>query len=489
MLKSNLIEAIKTLTPKEMKEFGELVSSPFFNKNKNVIKLYEVIKKYYPELESEKLSKEHVFSKLFPGEAYKDNTMRLLMFYLYEVLEKFIAYERYRKNEFAYRVNLLAEFNERNLFKDFEKNYEETKKFLTDNPVRDEHFYMNSFNLANEYFSFLAKVHLDKYEKFLTKESVEDRFSSLTYTYLIRVLSFYCASLNTYHVLNIKFNNELFESILSTLKPDLFVNVPLIRIYYNAVMALLKPEEENFFYELKKLVLENESTISQGTLLDLYINLENYCTRKVREGHYEFVKESFELYRQELKNDLFKTNGFMSSAFYRSIVNVGCKLGEHEWLHDFIERYKSELRFEERDSMYNFNMAILETDERKFEEALKYLSKVKTDELYLKMDVRMLQCRLYYELGWDDTLNSLLDAFKRTLANNKLMPEFRKLHYSNFLKFLAKINNMKHKADELDLDILSKQIEKEDNFYHKQWLLVKIKELEKDYEYKGHVTV
>ena len=36
MLKSNLIDALRTFTPKEMKELGEFVASPFFNKNKNV---------------------------------------------------------------------------------------------------------------------------------------------------------------------------------------------------------------------------------------------------------------------------------------------------------------------------------------------------------------------------------------------------------------------------------------------------------------------
>jgi len=281
-------------------------------------------------------------------------------------------------------------------------------------------------------------------------------------------------------VLNIKFNTEIFENILSSLKPELFEDVPLIRIYYSAVMALLKPDEEKYYFECKKLVLQNQKTISHNTLIDLYINMENYCTRKVRNGNFNFILESFEIYKHELHNDLYKNQGFMSSAFYRSIVNVGCKLQEYKWIREFIEKYKEELRFDERECMYFFNMAILETDEKNFETALTHLSKVKTDELYLKMDIRMLQCRLYYELGWDDSLNSLLDAFKRTLANNKLMPDNRKLHYSNFLKYLGKTNNLRNKADELDLDLLAKQIKLEENFYHKHWLLAKLEGIEKE---------
>src|ERR1700674_5401958 len=99
MLKSNLIEAFRTFTPKEMKEFGEFVNSPYFNKNKNVKKLFDVIKKYYPSLNSDKLNKESVFAKIYTGERYKDSTMRLLMFYLYEVVEKFLAHNSIANNE------------------------------------------------------------------------------------------------------------------------------------------------------------------------------------------------------------------------------------------------------------------------------------------------------------------------------------------------------------------------------------------------------
>ena len=100
MIKSSLIEAFKTFSPKEIKEFAEFVSSPFFNKNINVIKLFELIRKNYPEFESAKIEKEKIFSKLFPGKPYKDSTLRLLMYYLYELVEKFLAYNRFNNDKF-----------------------------------------------------------------------------------------------------------------------------------------------------------------------------------------------------------------------------------------------------------------------------------------------------------------------------------------------------------------------------------------------------
>ena len=481
MLKSNLIEAMKTLSPKEMKEFGEFVSSPFFNKNKNVIRLFEIIKKYYPELESEKLSKENVYGKLFPGEAYKDSSIRLLMFYLYELVEKFLAYIKYTKSEVDYKINLLNEFNDRNLLKDFDKMYDEVKEQIDSSITRDEKFYLDNFNLAGIYFNYLTKVHSEKYDKYMTKDNIETQFHYLTYNYLITVLKSYAAVLNTQHLLKSEFKIELFENVLKNFDPALFAEAPLVGIYYQVIMMILKPEDEKHYYDLKKLVLENEEIIGLSTLSDLFINLENYGTRRVRGGDNDFMKENYDIYKLELEKGVYKSGGYMSTAFYRSIVSVGCRLKDFDWLMDFINRYKDEIKPELQDSIYNFCRATIEMELRNFERSLEYLSKVKTDEVYLKMDVRMLQCRIYYELNWDDSLNSLLDAFRRTLANNKLLPEFRKVLFANFLKFLGKLNNIRHKADELDLEILRKNVVTEDSFMNKVWILEKIDELEKEF--------
>jgi len=49
MKNSQLIKLLKTFSLKEIKKFGELISSPYFNTNRNVIKLYEIIRTAYPD--------------------------------------------------------------------------------------------------------------------------------------------------------------------------------------------------------------------------------------------------------------------------------------------------------------------------------------------------------------------------------------------------------------------------------------------------------
>ncbi|MBK9332694.1 MAG: hypothetical protein IPM96_09925 [Ignavibacteria bacterium] len=58
MLKSSLLEIIRTFTKQELIKFEDFVRSPYFNKKENVINLFLEIKKYSPDYENENLKKE-----------------------------------------------------------------------------------------------------------------------------------------------------------------------------------------------------------------------------------------------------------------------------------------------------------------------------------------------------------------------------------------------------------------------------------------------
>lgn len=477
MHNSNLIESFKTFSPQEIKEFSEFVTSPFFNKNINVIKLFEIIRKNYPDLDSPKLEKETVYKKIFPGKPYKDSTIRLLMFYLYEVVEKFLAYGHFAKNNITYTESLLRELNIRGLHKEFEKNIEKINKEIEDIPFKDENFYMYRFIFRHEYLNYASNFMDGKYEKLIGKDDIEFVANNLTYYYLIRILKFYSIALNIMLLYNIKIETSIFENITQNFNPDAFKDVPMIGIYFNAIMILLKPEEEEYYYKLKKLVFENEASLENTTLSDLFINLENYCHRKGRAGENKFYKEALEIYKAEINNGGCFVNGIMPYPLYNSYVVTACYLKEFDDAAEFIEKYKETLGRENRDGYFNYSMAFLENSKGNYEKALEYLSKVKMDELYMKMDVRVLQSKIYYELQWHMPLQSLMDTFKKTVQNNKLMPEFRKTYYLQYIRYLNQLNNLKQKSDMNKVEEMKYQLEADEFFPNKQWIIEKTKEI------------
>src|SRR5581483_11614366 len=91
---SDIIELLKTFSAKEMKRFGELVQSPFFNKNKNVIALFDYLEKFHPNFPEKKIVKEKIYTKICKGEKYNDGRMRFFMAELKRLAEEYLVYAR-----------------------------------------------------------------------------------------------------------------------------------------------------------------------------------------------------------------------------------------------------------------------------------------------------------------------------------------------------------------------------------------------------------
>lgn len=470
MKRSSLIEAFKTFTPKEIKEFAEFVESPFFNKNVNVIKLFDIIKKNYPDFEESKIEKEKVFSRLFPGKPFKDSTLRLLMFYLYELIEKFLAYSRFNSDKFKTRDTLLKELYDRKLFKDFEKIIDEASTELEGFAVRDSYYYENRFLFAEHKLTYLAEIYMGKYEKYLTKDNIQLFSDNITNYYLISVLKYYAITLNTMYLYNVKVDTVIFENILKNFNPEHFTSAPLIVIYYRIIMLFIEPENTGNFTKLKELVIKHENEIGNN-LGDLYINLENYCVRMLRNGHQEFLGESFDIYNLELKKKSYINHGYMPNSFFSSMVVTASKLKKFEWLRNFINDYKDEIHEDSRVAYYYYGLAYLENEEGNYEKALEALAKSKPEEVYLKMDLRILQTRIYYGLKWTLPLQSLLDTFKKTVQNNRFMTDMRKNQYLKFIKYTNQLNNIRYKEDKAASSELVFELEKDEYFAYKLWIV------------------
>ena len=66
------IQLLQFLGKKERKQFRLYLESPFFNKRKSILQLFDFIEKYSPTYENKKLTKENAFHFIFPEKKYKE---------------------------------------------------------------------------------------------------------------------------------------------------------------------------------------------------------------------------------------------------------------------------------------------------------------------------------------------------------------------------------------------------------------------------------
>ena len=477
MKNSQLIKLLKTFNPKEIIKFSEFITSPFFNKNKNVIKLYNAIRNAYPDFEQEKFTKENLFSSIFPGRKYNDNTLRLLIHYLYESAKEFITHTRLRKETFTYTEVLLNDLLDRKLYDESEKTLNKVSLELENLDFKDAEYFKFKFIMEYEKLYYFQLIHQGRHEKYFTKSNIETPFKNLTDYFFIKVLTFYSIVLNTKILYKIDIDTILFEKLFSIFDYESFSASPIIQIYYNIIM-LHTTNEEKYFYTIKDLVLKHEESLLPSRLFDVYINLENYCRRKIRVGEKHFQREFFEVLKLDLEKKIYKLEPYMSQNFYKNVLQNAVELKEFDWADNFIESYKKELHSDYREAVYCYCKAYIEAEKNNFQKSLDYLSTLKTDELYLKIDVKLLQARLYYELNWYDVLNSSIDSMRHFLKSNKFIAENRRTQYSSFIKFLTALNNARLKNDEFKIKELKENIEKAEDLQWKDWFIKKVEELE-----------
>ena len=128
--KEGATKKIIFLSEEELQQFSDFLRSPFHNKNKNVIQLFEIIKKHYPFFKSDKIVKEKIFKKLFPGRKYNDVVMRILISDLIKLSEEYLSCLSFFKKTLEEKKHLLYELRERKLDTLYNKNFRLAESIL-----------------------------------------------------------------------------------------------------------------------------------------------------------------------------------------------------------------------------------------------------------------------------------------------------------------------------------------------------------------------
>ena len=68
MRESKLTEMVKGISPAEFKKFGEFLNSPYHNKSRKIIQLYELINFSYDEFDANIITNEKIAKAIFSGE-------------------------------------------------------------------------------------------------------------------------------------------------------------------------------------------------------------------------------------------------------------------------------------------------------------------------------------------------------------------------------------------------------------------------------------
>ncbi len=116
MKDTKLIRLLGTFSGAEIKKFRDFVMSPYYNKNKNVIRLNEVLMKYYPDYDSKSFTEEHIYSEVFGAGKFDYYKIKNISSDLYNLGLEYLRQVPNPSTEFTRDYNLVVQLRIRKLF-------------------------------------------------------------------------------------------------------------------------------------------------------------------------------------------------------------------------------------------------------------------------------------------------------------------------------------------------------------------------------------
>ena len=484
MHKSKSVQLLSTFSNEEIKRFGDFIRSPYFNKNSRVIKLFDELKKDHPDFTSKSVSKEKLYGKLFKGKSYNDQVIKNLNTELFKLEREFLAHDMLNKDQFERSFMLLTNLNSRNAEILFEKEAEAIENAARENrsKIKDIHLLLNRIeeekftnHLINNRQSE-ASEHILKSGEYLILYFMKN-ILRLTINQRINEFSF-----NTVPDFNLpaEFINKLdIEKLLDLMDKNKIEHTIHIRLLYYSLLCNFDVKDTEIYLKFKSLLFQSISSFTKAELHHLLHMLESIIAQKINSGMTEYYRDLFETYDYELKHDVYKPqkDSPITVMKFRNIYLSALKAGQFEWAENFIHNYREELQKKDRQSIVELSLAQLNFEKQNFGATLEHLQKVRTSQIFYKIDVKILSMMALYELSHFETALALIESFKKMLIINKTLTEQYREKNKNFSTLLSNLIKAKIDRSNGGKEQLLKKIEESGQTANKRWLINKANEL------------
>lgn len=413
---------------------------------------------------------------VFPGQAFIHGKLEKVMVEAHKIIRDFLLSQRYfrKENEF----NQLLDFSEivrsRSLYSRYQPLMAKLQKIQDEAPLNNTEYYQRKFLLEYAIYDEATIRNPAKGDL-----NIPNTLHALELHYYINRL----VLLNQY-LLQLKITHlEIPEDIKILVETG---NVPekhleassSILINYTIFNLLKKDHPEAVeIQELFDLLIRHEKKLEAESLREFYTHLRNLCILALSA---DFEKREMEhvlhtLYKDNLARGYLHYEGKINRSRYWAVSNHAVNVRDYLWAHEFIEKYKDEIRDEnETRDIYRLNLANYYFAVGRYADCLDNIPPTSPYVDYLLLGKR-LELKALYELR-SDLLSFKLDAFKMFLSRTsaKLLSAAQKQVNSDFANLLHQLV-YSAPGDPKRSDVLLKRIHAKKQAVEWRWLLEKAK--------------
>lgn len=441
MQKSVLLELIRALGKKEIRDLHKWLQSPSHNQRQDVIRLFDYLTKNLQQGD-ESVEKARAWAAVFKGEEYDDAFMRQVMYFLLKAVEDYMVFTEINNEKIQYQLTLMRIYRQRKLDKAYRQSLRIAKDLLENQPLRDNRYLRYKFLIEYDYGQQSNIVQNASANLQETSSAMERWFfaEKLHISYAMK------AHQTVYKTA--KYDEGILEDVLRQCEQQNLLEEPAIAVYYYAYMVITNPQEEKYYFEFEDLIQKNTHLFDPYEMRTLYVAAINYCVPKVNQGRPEFAQRVFDLYRRGLETGYLMENNQLSRYTFGNAVGAALRNKEFAWAEHFIEDFRKFLLEKEEDSIVNFNLSRLYFEKGDYSKAQQLLTRFEYDDMLFNIIAKTMLLKIYYERGDLDAFESLVESLRIYLQRKEALDPARKASYKNLVSLMKKL---------LHLNIYSKQ--------------------------------
>jgi len=475
-----LIELLESFSNQELIKLGKIVRCDYFNTDKYVIGLLDVLaKKIIRKKEFDYAAQLMVYQIVFNNttiETQKLNTKQKALLHakmstLTRLAEKFMINESLdlmNTNESNLLFEALLKKNQMRLF---EQHLKKRVKLLK-GKIQEVDYSEKMLNIEMNRLNFYLKN-----GSLMIKDNLIDINCNLDLYYIINKLSIYITQLSLSQASPLKvYNYESIEAIEVLLNIPKYSKNHTVKLY-RAHINLIK---KNSYSSYKKfLAILKELKIPKDELVGSYVIATNFCAQQIKRGNNIYYKHLFNLYKLMDENEILTQENSIELGKLKNMITMGCKVGNYSWADKMIRKYALYIKKEIREAVCNYNFGVIEFYKSNYNLAIDYLYNLESINRDYDVNRKLMICKSYYEMETEFkyTTERIFRSFEKYISENKTLTASNKMAYRNFIRLLINLYRIKHQVTKMRLETVSKKLEGQKLNSDKIWLLEKLQEL------------
>ncbi len=446
---------------KDQNKLKKYLLSPYFCTDPTLFQLLDVLIRYIEK--SKEFENREIWEALYGKIPYQYVKLRLLYSRLFKLIEDFLKTQQNQLSE--YNLEVLKIYRHHSKDKLFLQSLDEQKETLNKSLLRNEYYFDQQYAISMEEYDYLVTK---KRQGDFNLKHISD---SIEIAYAIKKLRHCCRVLQIHSINKIETPFPYIDEILLHIKLNSWDKIPVLGFYYYNYLSIIHPLESEYFNQCVSIYNENEDLFEEEERRYAFIDILNYCIRKLNEGSEKYYDIIFNLYNRGLKQGFLLDQGKLSRFTYRNIAEIGILMKEYAWVNQFLDSYKNTLEKQYRESFYLLEKARVLSDQRNYDRSIELLANLNFSDPLIELSTRLERIRIFYEMNALELCQYHVESMELFLRRKKYVG-YHTSYYKNFLSYARKL--LKPERTEIQhWRHLRNQLDKEDKITGRKWLIEK----------------